>query len=106
MPSCMLSAFFVDHNRQPWSAARALSRLRGRAGAGALERRMVPGVEARSAGDNSYSSRHLPGGHRLTVGVLAVLQHHAHRREFVTNAIGFLEISRVTCGETRGNLSF
>src|SRR5262249_25437077 len=38
------------------------------------------------------SSRDLPCGHGLSVGILAVLDGNAHRGEFVADAIGFLEV--------------
>src|ERR1700723_430690 len=38
------------------------------------------------------SSRDLPGGHRLAFRIFAVLQHNAHRRKFIANPIGFLEV--------------
>ena len=39
-----------------------------------------------------WSSRDLPGGHGLSVGILAVLDGDAHRGKFVADAIGFLEV--------------
>src|SRR6266850_1540924 len=38
------------------------------------------------------SSRDLPGGHGLSVGVLAVLDGNAHRGKLVADTIGLLEV--------------
>ena len=48
--------------------------------------------------DGSGSSRDLPGG-----AVLGVFEHYAHFREFVADAIGFLEILRAARGDPISN---
>src|SRR5438093_10843017 len=64
----------------------------------ALPRRRSAGSSARynraSVSGKAYrvsSSRDLPGGHGLSVGILAVLDGNAHRSEFVADTIGLLE---------------
>src|SRR5690242_7336133 len=54
----------------------------------------------------SRSSRELPGRHRIAAGVLAVLKHHAHLRELVADAVGFLEVFSHASGGARRNEGF
>src|SRR5262245_9493392 len=54
----------------------------------------------------AWSSRHLPGRDRLAVGALAVLEHDAHRGEFVTDAIALLEILAGARGGAVGDEAF
>src|SRR5512144_659521 len=65
----------------------------------ALPRRRSAGSSARynraSVSEKAYrvsSSRDLPCGHGLSIGILAVLDGDAHRGEFVADAIGLLEV--------------